>query len=144
MWTCNLCNRTFNHTHQNHYCGDKTTCDFLAGKSEVSLMLFDKLIERFEKIGPIKLYSTKSMIVIAADVRFAYIINLGKNFLDLVLPFKESFDDNLCFRKIALVPGSGDYNHHLRLMFMEDLNEEVVSYLKKAYANGKAIRFEQL
>jgi hypothetical protein len=139
MWICSSCNRAFKHNNQAHYCGDKTIGDFLAGKSEFSLSLFDALIAQFNEIGPIQFYATKSMIVIAATVRFAYIINIGKNFVDLVLPFKIAYEDNLCFRKIALVPGSDDYNHHLRLMFVEDLNEEVISYLKKAYDNGKAI-----
>ncbi|WP_162618694.1 hypothetical protein [Pedobacter yulinensis] len=42
-----------------------------------------------------------------------------------------------CFRKIAQVPGTSDYNHHLRLLSADDLNEEVRTYLQKAYANGK-------
>lgn len=139
MWTCSHCNRTFKHANQNHYCGDKTVADFLIGKTEVTLNLFEHLMAALEEIGPIKVYATKSMIVIAADVRFAYIIKLGKDFIDVVLPFKTVFEDNFCFRKIAQVPGSDDYNHHLRLMFPEDLNEEVVAYFKKAYANGKAL-----
>lgn len=137
MWNCPACNRPFKNKNQKHYCGDKTVGDFLIGKTETALQLFDCLIAKLEEIGPIKLHATKSMIVISADVKFAYIINLGKTFIDIVLPFKEPFDDNLCFRKIALVPGTNDYNHHLRLMFTEDINEEVFDYLKKAYAEGK-------
>ncbi|RZL66719.1 MAG: hypothetical protein EOO93_05150 [Pedobacter sp.] len=107
------------------------------GKTETALQLFDCLIAKLEEIGPIKLHATKSMIVISADVKFAYIITLGKTFIDIVLPFKEPFDDNFCFRKIGLVPGTNHYNHHLRLMLPEDMNEEVFDYLKKAYAEGK-------
>lgn len=137
MWTCVLCNRSFKKNNQIHYCSDQTVGNFLAGKTETAINLFDHLIARFEEIGAIKLHATKSMIVISADIRFAYIIALGKNFVDVVLPFKEPFDDNLCFRKIGLVPGTNDYNHHLRIMFTDDINEEVFDYLKKAYANGK-------
>ncbi len=139
MWICSLCKRSFRNTNQAHYCCDQNVSDFLAGKSDFALTLLDKLVEKFEEIGPVKLHATKSMIVFAAPIRFAYIIQVGKTFIDMVLPFKEVYDDNLCFRKIALVPGTDDYNHHLRLMYVEDLNEEVVGYLKKAYANGKTI-----
>lgn len=110
---------------------------FLLGKSETSIFLFEHLINSLGEIGPIYLRATKSMIVISADSDFAYIISMGKTFIDVVLTFKELFEDNLCFRKIALVPGTNDYNHHLRIMLPEDLNEEVFAYLKKAYANGK-------
>ncbi|TCC94055.1 hypothetical protein EZ428_04575 [Pedobacter frigiditerrae] len=109
------------------------------GKSDNSLVLFDHFILKFEEIGPIKLYATKSMIVIAADIRFAYIINLGKSFVDVVLPFRELHEENLCFRKMVLVPGSNDYNHHLRIMHKEDINDEVFEFMKKAYANGKNV-----
>ena len=137
MWTCQSCNRSFKNTNQAHYCGDKTVGDFLIGKSDVSLVLFDTLISKLEEFGPVKLHATKSMIVISAKIRFAYIINLGKTFIDVVLPFKALYEENLCFRKVALVPGSNDYNHHLRLMYSEDINQEVIHYLKKAYENGK-------
>ena len=139
MWKCPLCNRNFKNTLHAHFCGDKTVGDFLMGKSDNSLDLFDHFILKLEEIGPIKLYATKSMIVVTADIGFAYIVNLGKSFVDVVLPFKELHEDNLCFRKIALVPGSNDYNHHLRIMYKEDINEEVFEFMKKAYANGKNV-----
>ncbi|TKC12383.1 hypothetical protein FA048_01830 [Pedobacter polaris] len=137
MWTCTLCSRSFKNNNQIHYCGDKAVSDFLVGKTAIAIHLFDHLISKFEEIGPVKLQATKSMIVISADVKFAYIITLGKTFVDVVFPFKELFDDNLCFRKMALVPGSNDYNHHLRIMIPDDINEEVFNYMKKVYANGK-------
>ncbi|KQC01608.1 hypothetical protein AQF98_07000 [Pedobacter sp. Hv1] len=122
-----------------HYCGDKTVNDFLIGKNEEVIDLFNHFILRYREIGEIKLQATKSMIAIMADQRFAYIIKIGKDFIDIVLPFKKPFEDNLCFRKIALVPGSTDYNHHLRLYYPDDINEEVFDYMKLAYANGKSI-----
>jgi hypothetical protein len=139
MWTCSLCNHSFSNNNQQHYCTNKTVGEYLAGKTVVSLGIFVHLISKFEEIGPIQLQATKSMIVISADIKFAYIIAVGKNFVDLVLPFKKHFEDNLCFRKVALVPGSNDYNHHLRIMHPEDINEEVFDYLKLAYANGKKL-----
>lgn len=139
MWICSLCNRSFKNNNQQHYCIDKTVGDFLIGKTETSLQLFEHLILKIEEIGPIQLHATKSMLIISADVGFAYITAMGKNFVDVVLPFKELFEDNFCFRKVALVPGSNDYNHHLRMMLAEDINEEVFNYLKRAYANGKKL-----
>lgn len=137
MWTCSSCNRSFKNTNQTHYCGDQTVSDFLLGKTETAIDLFNQLITKFEEIGPIKLHATKAMIVISADLKFAYIITMGKTFVDVVFPFKELFEDNLCFRRMALVPGTNDYNHHLRIITPEDINDEVFDYMKKAYANGK-------
>lgn len=139
MWTCTSCNQSFKHNNQPHYCGDNTVGDFLIGKSEQTIYLFNHFIDSYQTIGDIKLQATKFMIALIADKRFAYVIQIGKDFIDIVLPFKKPFSDNLCFRKIVLVPGSTDYNHHLRLYHPEDINEEVLDYMQQAYANGKSI-----
>lgn len=139
MWTCPLCSRPFKQTNQQHYCSDKTVANFLNGKSGTALALFYHLLATLTDFGPIQLHATKSMIVLSAVTRFAFVIGLGKSFIDIVLPFDEPYHDNLCFRKVGQVPGSNQYNHHLRLMFAEDINEEVLKYLQKAYANGKNV-----
>ena len=139
MWTCNLCNRSFSRVNQVHYCGDRTVGEFLYGKTDFAIELFDYFISKFAEIGPIKLHATKSMVIVSAETRAAYIINIGKSFIDIVFSFQQPYDDNLCFRKIALVPGTNDYNHHLRLMLPDDINEEVFDYMKKAYRNGENI-----
>jgi hypothetical protein len=76
------------------------------------------------------------MIGFAATTRIAYVIKLGKNFMDVVFPFNKPYPDNLCFHKIAQVPGSQQFNHHFRMMNTEDLNEEVISFMKLAYKEG--------
>ena len=64
-------------------------------------------------------------------------MQLGKNFIDVVFPFKQAYEDNLCFTKIKQVPGTDDYNHHFRMYFKEDINAEVLKYMKLAYEKGK-------
>lgn len=137
MWTCTFCDRSFEESNQTHFCKDESIDDFLLSRSALSVELFELLISKFEEIGPVKIHTTKSMIVISVDKGFAYVINLGKNFIDVVLPFNERYEDNLCFSKIALVPGTNNYNHHLRIMYAADFNDEVSDYLKKAYVKGK-------
>jgi hypothetical protein len=136
MWTCPLCNRGFLKTNQPHSCNEKKLDDFLKGRSEHTLELFRHFIKEYKRIGDISVHSTKSMIAIGGKKRFAYIIQLGKNFMDVVFPFKQSYDDNLCFIKIKQVPGTNDYNHHFRMCFKEDINEEVKHYMKLAFKNG--------
>ncbi|SHH06676.1 DUF5655 domain-containing protein [Pedobacter caeni] len=116
---------------------DQKTADFLQNKSAASIALFDHLIMTFKSIGDVEYHAAKTMIAFSNRINFAYVIQMGKDFIDIVLPFKQPYEDNLCFRKIKPVPGSDDYNHHLRIYHMEDLNEEVTGYLKMAYENGK-------
>jgi hypothetical protein len=114
---------------------------FLTGKSEHTLMLFRYVIAKFEKIGDVKVEPTKSMIGISnSHKRIAWVTQLGKNFVHVVFPFKQEYPDNLCFQKIAQVPGDAhQFNHHFRMLAPEDLNEEVLGFMKLAY-NDENIR----
>lgn len=136
MWTCPICNRHFGRLHQVHSCMDKTLDDFLKGKSVHTINLFYHFIDEYKTLGNISVHPTKSMIAIAAITRMAYIIQLGKSFIDIVFPFKQPYNDNLCFTKIKQVPGTNDYNHHFRMCFQEDVNEEVKGYMKLALQNA--------
>ncbi|ASU36243.1 DUF5655 domain-containing protein [Mucilaginibacter xinganensis] len=136
MWTCPLCNQEFINTNQVHSCREKQLTDFLNGKSEHTIALFNHLVGEFQKIGEVRLHPAKSMISFASRKRFAYVIQLGKNFIDVVFPFKQTYDDNLCFNKIKPVTGSSDFNHHFRMYLPEDINDEVRMYMQLAYGNS--------
>ena len=109
---------------------------FLEGRPVVATDLFASLIKALHIFGELEVYALKTMVGIASDRMFAYVIQFARAFIDVVIPFKEVYSDNLCFKKISPVPGSDDYNHHIRIYFKEDLNEEVMSYFKLAYLNA--------
>ena len=133
MWTCPNCGQEFAKTNQQHSCNETTLLDFLVDKSELTISLFWHFARSFQKIGAVTIHPTKSMIAFASKKRIAYVIQLGKNFVDVVFPFDHRYDDNLCFRKIAQVPGTQQFNHHIRLMSKEDVNKEVLHFMKLAY-----------
>lgn len=137
MWTCPLCGQQFVKTNQMHSCGDKVLADFLNGKSDHTVSLFWHFADSYLQLGKITIHPTKSMIAFAARTRIAFVIQVGRNFIDVVFPFEKPYSDNLCFRKIAQVPGSQQYNHHMRVFSKEDINEEVKQFMKLAYDNGK-------
>ncbi len=117
---------------------DKALNDFLYGKSEQTLELFQYFIEQYKQIGEVTVHPAKSMIGIAtARKRIAYITQLGKNFIHVVFPFEKPHSDNLCFQKIAQVPGDAkQFNHHFRMLVKEDVNAEVKKFMKLAYKEG--------
>jgi len=109
---------------------------FLQGKSEHTLSLFHHFIQEYQKIGNIVLHPTKTMIALGnPDKRIAWVTQLGKNFIHVVFPFKQLYPDNLCFKKMAQVPGSNQFNHHFRMCYTEDINEEVLGFMRLAYTN---------
>jgi hypothetical protein len=108
--------------------------EFLTGKSEHTLALFDHFLTEFVNIGPITVHPAKSMIGIAnSHKRIAWITQLGKNFIHVVFPFDQPYEDNLCFQKIAQVPGQQQFNHHFRMLQKEDVNDEVRKFMQMAW-----------
>ncbi len=116
---------------------ERSLDDFLKGKSEITLSLFHHFVDEFRRIGKVTVHPAKTMIGIATPrKRIVYITQLGKNFIHVVFPFNKPYYDNLCFQKIANVPGDQQYNHHFRMLSKEDVNEEVRMFMKLAYKEG--------
>jgi hypothetical protein len=124
---------------ENKHADGKTLNDFLKGKSPHTQKLFAHFISQYGKIGPITVTPAKTMIGIATSKRrVAYVTQLGKNFIHVVFPFKEAYPDNLCFQKIAQVPlTEHQFNHHLRIYECEDVNKEVMKFMKLAFEQGQ-------
>jgi hypothetical protein len=117
--------------------GSKTLQDFLEGTSEVTIDLFHHFIDQFKKIGDVELLPAKTMIGIATPhKRIAYITQLGKNFVHIVFMFDKAYEENLCFQKIAQVPGTTQFNHHFRMLAKADVNAEIRKFMKLAYETG--------
>lgn len=113
---------------------EKQLSEFLSGKSEHTLALFHHFINRFEDIGNITVEPTKTMIGISnSHKRIAWITQLGRSFIHVVFPFKREYPDNLCFVKMGQVPGQNQFNHHFRMNLIDDLNDEVLSFMRLAY-----------
>ena len=117
---------------------DKSLTDFLKGKSDHTVDLFHHFIEAYRRVGEISIHPAKTMIGIATSrKRIAYVTQLGKNFIHVVFPFEEPHAENLCFQKIAQVPGDAkQFNHHFRMYAKEDVNKEVIGFMKLAYSLG--------
>jgi uncharacterized protein DUF5655 len=113
---------------------NKTIQDFLKGKTDRTLELYHHFINEYKKLGAVTLHPAKTMIGIANDKkRIAWITQLGKNFIHVVFPFKQPYPDNLSFQKIAQVPGDArQFNHHFRMYYTEDVNDEVIKFMKMA------------
>lgn len=114
-----------------------SVADFLIGKSVYTTDLFNHFVKTYRSLGTIEVLPAKTMIGIATPrKRIAYVTQLGKNFVHVVFPFKTPYRDNLCFQKIAQVPGDEQYNHHLRILDKSDINREVIDFMKLAYELG--------
>ena len=132
MWTCHLCHQQFVRDNQYHSCRDKQITDFFKNRPKEVLELFDHLVITFQQLGNVSYHATKSMIAFSVKTRIAYITRVGKNFIDVSFMFNRPFNDNLCFYRIGQVPGTEQYNHYFRMMYNDDINDEVKHYMQLA------------
>jgi hypothetical protein len=114
------------------------TDDFLIGKTEEAIGLFNIFKDEFRKVGKVELHAAKTMIGVATSrKRIAYITQIGKNFIHVVFPFDKPYENSLCFHKVVQVPGkTKQFNHHFRMYAAEDLNREVIEFMRLAYEEG--------
>jgi hypothetical protein len=121
----------------NYLARNSLMIDLLVGKSAHAVGLFDHFVQQFQEVGDVTLHPAKTMIGVATSrKRIAYITQIGKNFIHVVFPFDKPHPDNLCFQKIAQVPGDNQFNHHFRMLSKEDVNEEIKIFMKMAYDLG--------
>ena len=110
---------------------------FLNGKSPYAIELFDHFASEYRRIGDVAFIPAKTMIGIATKrKRVGYVTRIGKDFVHIVFHFDRPYPDNLCFQKIAQVPGQEQYNHHFRMLSRDDLNPEVKRFMRLAYDLG--------
>lgn len=133
MWTCPKCGQEFRNENTNHACNVRTLESFLLGKPEHIRSAFDALHEYVLQLTGY-LAPTKTMIALAGKKRFGYIYQITRNRIELVLLFHGiRHEDNLCFSRIANVPGSNQYNHVVHLTSADDFNDEVKKFVRMAY-----------
>ncbi len=103
-------------------------------KTDHANTLYKHFLNLWESIGEVEVRAHGSMITIhREETRIAYVTAFGRNFMDIVFPFRRRYDDNLCFRRIQEVPGRKVIYHHLRMQSPDDITAEVKSFMRQAY-----------
>ena len=98
--------------------------EFLNGKTEYTLSLFRFFIDELNTFGVFEVEATKTMIALKSTVQFAYVTHLGKNFIHIVLPFNQPFDNQLCYKKLVFYNFTIDadivFHIFFKIVFLED------------------------
>jgi len=135
MWTCPKCKHKFYNKNQSHSCGSFTVDDFLKGKSEIAIDLFNYFISEYKKIGDLEIHPVKTRVALLTKMRFCSINKIGADFIDVHLVFTKPYNNNLCFYKIDNL-ANRFFLHHLKLYNKTDINSEVRKYMELAYEVG--------
>jgi hypothetical protein len=135
MWKCPKCGNLFFQKNLWHSCGHYTVKDFLKGRSQKAIDLFDNFLEEYRKIGPFILSPAKTRIALMVAVRFAGISTLGKDHIGGAFWLKKKCQSKK-FYKIEQYT-KNDYGHFFRIYETSDIDNEFRKYMKMAYEVGQ-------
>ncbi|HVV56518.1 MAG TPA: DUF5655 domain-containing protein [Mucilaginibacter sp.] len=135
MWTCPRCGHHFYNKNQSHSCGGYTVDDFLEGKPEHSVQLFNDFLDEYRKIGPFELHPVKTRIALLTKMRFCSVNKIGAGHIAIHLVLTTPFEHTLCFYKIDNL-ANRFFVHHARIYDHEDFTAELKYYMALAYKTG--------
>ena len=134
LWTCPKCDRQFVNANMPHSCGRYSVGQFLEGKSQQAISLFEKFSALVHECGPVKLAPTKARIGFQVRMIFAAVNKLNDRGLDAHVVLTRRLDGPRFRRIETMTPKC--YVHHFRVESLNELDEEVRSWLREAYEVG--------
>ena len=113
-----------------------TLDEFFAGYDEAR-RIFDCLHDMIDTIGPAQLRVSKSQVAFVRHTVFARAwmpdIYLGRGHAPLVLTLGFREKDPAVRWKQVVEPAPGRFTHHLELYAVEEIDDQVRSWLQKAW-----------
>lgn len=123
MWTCPKCNQKFYNRNQSHSCGKFLIADFLSGKTDKAVGLFNSFLKQYRHIGEFELHPVKTRVALLTGLRFASINKLGRDYLDGHLVLTEEFHKPKIFYKVNNL-NDRFFVHHFRIYHAWDISAE--------------------
>lgn len=134
MWTCPRCGRQFANRNQSHACGGWTVDDHLREASPEVAGLFHRFVELVERCGPVTLAPTKTRIGFKVRMTFAA-VSLRRDRIDGHVILARRLEDPRFVEIVSL--GARSHQHRFRLASTEELDDQVLGWLREAYAVGR-------
>src|SRR5262245_60334656 len=117
-----------------HSCGRYELADHFVNRPIELRKTFDRYVEVAQSYGPVTVYSQKTRIVIQGRVRFAGAV-VRKNWLDASMWLKREVKHRRLVRTENFGPLG--YGCHFRLCKPEDIDRDLIEFMKEAYAIGQ-------
>lgn len=136
LWTCPRCGKKFVTRNMWHSCGRFTVEQFFEGKSPKVKRLYKSFFNFVKKeCGPFIVDVAKTRISFQVRVRFAGVAGVSKDNLMIGFWLKRKISSPRFMRTQHIMPH--DYVYKLRIADEEDLDKELLGWLKEAYQVGQ-------
>jgi Domain of unknown function (DUF5655) len=142
LWTCPTCGRRFVGRNMWHACGPYTVDGFMEGKGPRARELFERFESLIAACGPYEVAPAKTRVAFMGRVRFAGVERVSERGMSVAFGLPRRLDSPR-IRKVDVYPPSW-YVHHLRISEPDELDSEVLGWLKESYRQmGMQERFAQ-
>jgi len=130
LWRCPTCRRGFAKAKQWHSCAVKALAEHFRGRDPELREIFDELVRRLRKLGPVGVDPVTTSINLAARHHFGAVSVRG-SFLRLGFLAEKRIEDARIVRFERLGPAK--FGHSVVLESVEDLDDVVMGWLAAAY-----------
>lgn len=129
-WTCTHCERVFKNTNQSHACGTFNLEDHFERREGWLRDLYQEVLNVFEAIGPYTVDPVEGAILLKKKTAFCS-VKIMKDCIQLSFRLAEKHDYFPIHKVVALSKNS--WHHSVRIDEKDDLDEQLISWLKEAY-----------
>ena len=130
LWKCVKCGRGFAKPNQWHSCDARSVDQHFRGKNPKLKQIYERLFTWLEELGPLRVDAVKTSINLASKYHFGG-IRVRKNYLRLGFLSDEMIQDPRIVRTERIGPKR--IGHSVILRGPEDVDDQVMSWLKRAY-----------
>jgi len=129
-WECPTCRRRFAKAHQWHSCETKKLEEHFRGRDPELRGIFDELVRRLRKLGPVEVDPVKTSINLTARHHFGAVTVRG-NYLRVGFLSDHRIEDHRIVHVERLGPAK--FGHSVVLESVGDLDRVVMGWLAAAY-----------
>jgi hypothetical protein len=134
-WQCPDCGRTFSRSNQWHSCVRATLEDHFADKDPHLLQIFEQLMNELRRTADVELDPVQTSINLRSHSNFAVVYPHRQHLILEFLADRE-IDSSRIHRTQRLGPMR--VSHFVRVASAEDIDEQLVNWLARAYAMQSA------
>ena len=134
LWKCPKCGRLFANRKQSHFCSRYTLRERLAGKSSAAIALFRDFSKLVKRCGPVRVEPEKTRIAFQVRMSFAAVSLRRDGIVGHVVLARRL--ENPRFTKIESI-SPRNHVHFFRFHSREELDGEVLAWLREAYRVGQ-------
>ncbi len=135
LWTCPKCGARLVTRNMSHACGPYSIDAFLEGKGTRAREMFDGFVALLRRCGPVTAAPAKTRVAFMVRVRFAGVYSVSDRGMTISFALRRPLEHPRIFRIEKYHPRW--YGHFLRIRSPEELDLELLGWLRESYKVGK-------